>query len=295
MASPDLSSSAGREFVVSQKKIAVLSSTVRRARQARGRLELVAAAASLGLGFLSGISTPAAASHHRHHGAYAMGDIGSASRGWRRSHRRGGSDETAEARKPEPAKQPSGPILLAISIGSQRVTVYDDGTPVAVSPVSTGMAGHLTPTGVFSVIQKQRWHRSNLYSNAPMPYMQRITWSGVALHAGVVPGHPASHGCIRLPERFAVRLWGMTKVGARVVITRGEAAPYEITHPRLAGLAKASEGAVDAGTLNARSSAAQPGTVVGLCPGRRMDVAELSRNTSLHTPYHTWLLLPRRA
>jgi lipoprotein-anchoring transpeptidase ErfK/SrfK len=242
--------------VVSQKEIAVLSSTARRGRQAQGRLELVAAAASLGLGFLSGISTPAAASHHRYHRAYGMGDIGSVSRGWHRSHRRSGSDETAEARKPEPPKQPSGPLLLAISIGSQRVTVYDDSTPVAVSPVSTGMAGHLTPMGVFSVIQKQRWHHSNLYSNAPMPYMQRITWSGVALHAGVVPGHPASHGCIRLPERFAVRLWGMTKVGARVVITRGEAAPYEITHPRLAGLVKASEAAFEPSTLNARSAAA---------------------------------------
>src|SRR5216684_1595445 len=256
LASPDLSSSVGREFVVSQKKIAVLSSSAGGARRARGRLELLAAAASLGLGFLTGISTPAAASHQRHHrGAYAMGDLGSPSRGWHRSHRRSGSDETIEARKPEPAKQPSGPFLLAISIGSQRVTVYDDGTPVAVSPVSTGMAGHLTPMGVFSVIQKQRWHHSNLYSNAPMPYMQRITWSGVAMHAGVVPGHPASHGCIRLPERFAVRLWGMTKVGARVVITRGEAAPYEITHPRLAGLTKASEAAFESGTSNARSSA----------------------------------------
>jgi lipoprotein-anchoring transpeptidase ErfK/SrfK len=256
LASPDLSSSVGREFVVLQKKIAVLSSTAGSGRQARGRLELVAAAASLGLGFLSGISTPAAASHYRHHRAYAMGDLGSPSRGWHRSHRRSGSDETAEARKPEPAKQPSGPLLLAISIGSQRVTVYDNGTPVAVSAVSTGMAGHLTPMGVFSVIQKQRWHHSNLYSNAPMPYMQRITWSGVALHAGVVPGHPASHGCIRLPERFAVRLWGMTKVGARVVITRGEAAPYEITHPRLAGLVKPSEAAFEPGTSNVRSSAA---------------------------------------
>ncbi len=185
-----------------------------------------------------------------------MGDLGSPSRGWHRSHRRSGSDETTEARKPEPAKQPSGPLLLAISIGSQRVTVYDDATPVAVSAVSTGVPGHPTPTGVFSVIQKQRWHHSNLYSGAPMPYMQRITWSGVALHAGVVPGHPASHGCIRLPERFAVRLWGMTKVGARVVITRGEAAPYEITHPRLAGLARASEAAFEPGTLNPRSSAA---------------------------------------
>jgi lipoprotein-anchoring transpeptidase ErfK/SrfK len=258
LASPDLSSSVGREFVVSQKKIAVLSSTAGRGKQVRGRVEFVAAAASLGLGFLGGISTPAVASHHRHHGVYgyATGDLGSPSRGGHRSHRRSGSDETAEARKPEPAKQPSGPLLLAISIGNQRVTVYDNGTPVAVSAVSTGMAGHLTPMGVFSVIQKQRWHHSNLYSNAPMPYMQRITWSGVALHAGVVPGHPASHGCIRLPERFAVRLWSMAKVGVRVVITRGEAAPYEITHPHLAGLAKASEAAFEPGPSNARSSAA---------------------------------------
>jgi hypothetical protein len=253
-----LSSSVGREFVVSQKKITVLLSTAGRPRPVRSRLEFLAAAASLGLGFLSGISTAAAASHHRQHrGAYAMGDLSSPSRGWHRSHRHSGSDEAAEARKPEPAKQPSGPLLLAISIASQRVTVYDDGTPVVVSPISTGMPGHPTPTGVFSVIQKQRWHHSNIYSGAPMPYMQRITWSGVAMHAGVVPGHPASHGCIRLPERFAVRLWGMTKVGARVVITRGEAAaPYEITHPRLAGLVKSSEAAFEPGTLNARSAAA---------------------------------------
>src|SRR5262249_55495678 len=185
-----------------------------------------------------------------------------------------GSAESAESGrqgkpgKPEPAKQPSGPLLLAISIGSQRVTVYDNGTPVAVSAVSTGMPGHLTPMGVFSVIQKQRWHHSNLYSNAPMPYMQRITWSGVALHAGVVPGHPASHGCIRLPERFAVRLWGMTKVGARVIVTRGNAAPYEINHAPLAGFVGISEGAVDdVGAVNGRSSAANPSAVVVAATG----------------------------
>jgi len=89
-----------------------------------------------------------------------------------------------------------------------------------------------------------------------MPYMQRITWSGVALHAGVLPGYPASHGCIRLPEGFAVRLWGMTKIGARVVITRNDAAPYEVNHPRLAGLVKAPEQAPEVGTLNAPKSAA---------------------------------------
>jgi hypothetical protein len=235
--------------VVSQREIAGLSSRAGRlGRQTRCKLEL-AAVASLGLCLVS--STPAAAFYYRHHRTYALGDLGSV--GSHYSHRRGGG-ETIEARKPEPAKQASGPLILAISIGNQRVTVYDNGTPVAVSPISTGMPGHPTPMGIFSVIQKQRWHHSNLYSNAPMPYMQRITWSGVALHAGVVPGHPASHGCIRLPERFAVRLWGMTKVGARVIITRGTSSPYEITHPRLAGLVK-SEAATEAGSSNPPSSA----------------------------------------
>jgi hypothetical protein len=178
----------------------------------------MAAAASVGLCFLGGMAAPADAGHRRH------------------------TEASKEASKPEPPKQPTGPLLLAVSIGSQKVTVYDNGTPVATSSISTGMSGHPTPTGIFSVIQKQRWHHSNLYSNAPMPYMQRITWSGVALHLGVVPGYPASHGCIRLPDRFAMRLWGMTKVGARVIITRGDSgAPYEINHPRLAGLVKPPE------------------------------------------------------
>jgi hypothetical protein len=95
------------------------------------------------------------------------------------------------------------------------------------------MEGHPTPLGVFSVISKQRWHRSNIYSAAPMPYMQRITWSGIALHAGVVPGHPASHGCIRLKNDFAVRLWHLTKRGTRVIIAHGDVQPVEITNPHL--------------------------------------------------------------
>jgi hypothetical protein len=250
-----LSSTGGA--VVSEQEIAGQSSRASRG-QARCKLEL-AAAASLGLCLAGSMPTPAAAFHYRHHRIYALGDLGAESRGSHYSHRRGGGE--TEARKPEAAK-PSGPLILAISIGNQRVTVYDNGAPVAVSPISTGMPGHPTPMGVFSVIQKQRWHHSNLYSNAPMPYMQRITWSGVALHAGVVPGHPASHGCIRLPDRFAVRLWGMTKVGARVIITRGNASPYEISHPRLAGLVKASEAATDTGTSNAPSSAGRNGVVV---------------------------------
>src|SRR2546430_3535904 len=109
-----------------------------------------------------------------------------------------------------------------------RSTLYSDGQPIAYSRVSTGVPGHPTPTGVFSVIQKDRWHHSNIYSNAPMPFMQRITWSGVALHQGVVTGRPASHGCIRLTHDFARRLWSLTKVGVRVIVARDEVAPVEI-------------------------------------------------------------------
>jgi L,D-transpeptidase catalytic domain len=122
---------------------------------------------------------------------------------------------------------------MAIALNSQRLTLYSKGAAVAHSPVSTGTASHPTPTGIFSVIGKERFHRSNLYSNAPMPFMQRITWSGVALHQGVLPGYPASHGCIRLPGQFAQYLWGTTRMGARVIITRDEVAPFEIAHAKL--------------------------------------------------------------
>ena len=135
--------------------------------------------------------------------------------------------------KAPPAPPTQGPLLLAVSIAKQTVTMYDAGVAVAKSPVSTGTVSNPTPTGIFSVIEKQWWHRSNLYSAAPMPYMQRLTWSGIALHAGDLPGYAASHGCIRLPESFALRLWGTTKIGARVIITRDEVVPTEIKHARL--------------------------------------------------------------
>src|SRR5215210_1640353 len=106
--------------------------------------------------------------------------------------------------------------------------------PSAKTAVSTGMKGHSTPMGVFSVIQKHKLHHSNIYSNAPMPYMQRITWSGVAMHAGVLPGYPASHGCIRMPMAFALKMWNWTRMGARVVITPGEMTPARFSHPLLA-------------------------------------------------------------
>lgn len=145
-------------------------------------------------------------------------------------HRQTNSQSTRNVR---PEDTPKGPLQIIVSIADQRVSLFDDGTLIARSSVSTGVKGHPTPLGVFSVIGKQRWHRSNIYSAAPMPYMQRITWSGIALHAGVVPGHPASHGCIRLKKDFAVRLWHLTKRGTRVIVARGDVQPVEITNPHL--------------------------------------------------------------
>lgn len=126
--------------------------------------------------------------------------------------------------------KPVGPPVIAISIDKQQLKIYDNNGVFAESPVSTGMPGHPTPMGVFSVIEKEVFHRSNIYSGAPMPHMQRITWSGVAMHEGVLPGHAASHGCIRLPGAFATRMYGWTNRGARVVITPGEMSPVDFSH-----------------------------------------------------------------
>jgi len=131
------------------------------------------------------------------------------------------------------AAKPQGPLIIAISINKQNVKVYDANGLFASAPVSTGMAGHATPMGAFSVIQKQKMHHSNIYSGAPMPFMQRITWSGVAMHAGVLPGYRASHGCIRMPTAFAIKMYGWTKMGARVIVTPGELTPAPFSHPLL--------------------------------------------------------------
>jgi hypothetical protein len=137
-----------------------------------------------------------------------------------------------EMRERESAK-PQGPVIIAISIEKQNLKIYDANGFFAEAPVSTGMKGHPTPMGVFSVIQKQKLHHSNIYSGAPMPYMQRITWSGIAIHAGVLPGYPASHGCIRMPMAFAMKMWNWTRMGARVVVTPGEMTPASFSHPLL--------------------------------------------------------------
>lgn len=147
-----------------------------------------------------------------------------------RPHRRQAKPAEAAAKE---AGKPQGPLIIAISISHQSLKVYDANGFYAETPISTGMAGHSTPMGAFSVIQKQKMHRSNIYSGAPMPFMQRITWSGIAMHAGVLPGYPASHGCIRMPAAFAVKMYGWTRMGARVVVTPGELTPASFSHPLL--------------------------------------------------------------
>jgi lipoprotein-anchoring transpeptidase ErfK/SrfK len=114
-------------------------------------------------------------------------------------------------------------VLIVVSKPTQRMHVFRDGVPWAVSPVSTGRRGHGTPSGVFPILQKARFHRSNIYSNAPMPFMQRLTWGGIAIHAGYVPGYPASHGCIRVPYGFASALFRLTRADRTTVVVTGEA------------------------------------------------------------------------
>src|SRR5262249_38134181 len=153
------------------------------------------------------------------------------------------------AKKPQVQDASKGPLQIIISIADQRISVYENGALIARSSVSTGVERHPTPLGVFSVISKHKWHRSNIYSAAPMPYMQRITWSGIALHAGDLPGHPASHGCIRLKNDFAVRLWHLTKRGTRVIIAHEDVRPVEVSNRRLfVPKPKVASGSAESGT-----------------------------------------------
>jgi hypothetical protein len=156
--------------------------------------------------------------------------------GWHkhRSAHKSHEPKAADRGGKEPANDiPKGPQQIFISINQQKLHFYSNGVHVADTSIATGVAAHPTPYGVFSIIQKQIFHRSNIYSNAPMPYMQRITWSGVAMHEGPDIGHPASHGCIRMPHDFAVRLYHLTKLNTRVIIARAELRPAEFADPHL--------------------------------------------------------------
>ena len=118
----------------------------------------------------------------------------------------------------QPQRAPDGAIDIVVSIPMQIAYVFRGGTLIGASTVSTGQPGYDTPTGSFKILQKRKDHKSNLYDDAPMPFMQRLTWDGVALHGGAIPGHPASHGCVRLPHKFAAALFETTSLGANVVI-----------------------------------------------------------------------------
>jgi L,D-transpeptidase catalytic domain len=176
------------------------------------------------------------------------------------------AERAADTTAPRPAGRP---VMAIVSIKSQRVTIYDADGWIMRAPVSTGQRGRETPAGIFSVIQKEKDHYSNLYDDAYMPNMHRITWSGIALHGGPLPGRPASHGCIRLPYGFAEHLFEVSSVGMRVIIAPGDAAPVEVVHPSLlspkpdAG-AHAAVLAAEAGEAERKADAARSAAVAAV-------------------------------
>ncbi|MTH96175.1 L,D-transpeptidase family protein [Roseibium sp. RKSG952] len=129
--------------------------------------------------------------------------------------------------------QPQAPVHLLVSLEAQKIDVYRGTDLIRSAPISSGRAGYRTPTGVFTILEKRRKHFSNLYDDAPMPYMQRLTWTGIALHQGQLPGYPASHGCVRMPRDFSRDLYGLTKTGVQVVVTGAPAGPVRVEHPVL--------------------------------------------------------------
>jgi hypothetical protein len=130
-----------------------------------------------------------------------------------------------------PEVSPAGPVVIIVSLPDQVMYVYRNGVRIGRSTVSTGKPGKRTPTGVFTVLQKKVQHESNIYKGAKMPHMQRLTWSGIAMHAGQLPGYPASAGCVRMPEDFAERLYSVTSNGTTVIIADNNSAPFHTTRP----------------------------------------------------------------
>jgi hypothetical protein len=167
------------------------------------------------------------------------------------------SETVPAAAKPQaaPAKDP---LVVVVSLRRQRLTVYNRNGSVAESPISSGNSEFPTITGVFSIIGKSVEHESNIYEGAQMPFMQRLTWTGTALHAGHLPGYPASHGCIRLPYGFAQRLFDMTAINTRVIVTNGDVVPQPIDHAKLPGPAKPDGADAPVATLGSRIASLAP-------------------------------------
>ncbi|MBR0785176.1 L,D-transpeptidase [Bradyrhizobium iriomotense] len=148
----------------------------------------------------------------------------------------GPASAAKQARQPAEAVAPreaGEPIMAIVSIKSQQVTFYDADGWILRAPVSTGTTGRETPAGVFAIVEKDKDHRSTMYDDAWMPNMQRITWNGIALHGGPLPGYAASHGCVRMPFGFAEGLFDKTNIGMRVIISPNDAAPVDFSHPSL--------------------------------------------------------------
>ncbi len=145
-----------------------------------------------------------------------------------------------------PDRSPQGPVVILVSLPKQWAVVYRGGVRIAASTCSTGRPGHATPSGIFVILQKDKHHHSSIYNNASMPYTERLTWGGVALHAGGLPGYPSSHGCVHLPLEFAKLLFDITMLGTPVIIADGEPAYADIQHPGLLIANHTEEMAVDA-------------------------------------------------
>ena len=133
----------------------------------------------------------------------------------------------------QPERSPSGSVVMIVSLPEQLVHVYRNGVEIGISTCSTGRPGHRTPTGIFTILEKERRHVSSIYKGAQMPNMERLTWTGIALHAGNLPGYPASHGCIRLPLKFSALLYEVTHLGVTVIIADERTQPNSVVHPGL--------------------------------------------------------------
>lgn len=191
--------------------------------------------------------------------------------------------------------RPVGELIMAIvSLRDQQITVYDDKGLIMRAPVSSGQKGRETPAGIFSVLQRDADHYSNMYDDAFMPHMQRLTWSGIALHGGTLPGYPASHGCIRMPYDFAERLFGATKLGIRVIVAPRNAAPVAIDHPALfqprtgaavvgasAATAEADKAANKAGEARLVANKAYREWMLAMVPVRKAETLKLKADWEL--------------
>jgi len=160
-----------------------------------------------------------------------------------------------------------GPLYLIVSLARQQVHVYRGDRLIGAASVSTGTKNKATPTGSFLILQKRQWHRSNLYSNAPMPFMQRLTWDGIALHAGHNPGYPASHGCIRLPYAFAQKLFALTRIGTLTQVTTDRLSAALMLDPLVLGDAGSSAVTSGRGGGDARSGAGAFAPSLEIDPG----------------------------